>query len=70
MIAMMDATCPRCKKKFGWRGTFLTRPPCPRCGHDIPQAQKQADHETMQEWHREMFPEEYKGGEDSDRSVS
>jgi len=36
MGAMNDASCPKCKKRFGWSGDLKDCPPCPRCGHQIP----------------------------------
>lgn len=27
-MAFLDATCPKCGKRFGWTGN---KPPCPRC---------------------------------------
>lgn len=30
-----DATCTNCKRKVGWSGSYLDRPPCPRCGHKL-----------------------------------
>jgi phage FluMu protein Com len=30
-IGFFDAQCPRCKRRFGWMGTLVDRPPCPRC---------------------------------------
>lgn len=30
---MFDATCSKCKKRFGWYGTLFDKPPCPRCKH-------------------------------------
>jgi DNA-binding transcriptional regulator YiaG len=29
---MIDATCPKCKKRIGWQGSMLDQPACPRCG--------------------------------------
>lgn len=32
-VGMFDDTCPKCRKRFGWRGTIFDKPPCPKCGH-------------------------------------
>ena len=37
--AMIDVSCPKCGRKFGWFGTMKDRPPCPRCQHQLPQAE-------------------------------
>jgi hypothetical protein len=29
---MADATCPRCRRRFGWPGDAADCPGCPRCG--------------------------------------
>lgn len=31
--AMFDATCTKCRKRFGWFGTLAEKPKCPKCGH-------------------------------------
>lgn len=36
VFAMMDASCQKCGKRFGWRGSVADAPPCPRCGTRIP----------------------------------
>lgn len=33
MPSMIDASCPKCGKRFGWCGEMTDKPPCPRCGH-------------------------------------
>ena len=39
MTAMLDARCPNCNRRMGWQGRFIDRPPCPKCGHQLPQAE-------------------------------
>jgi uncharacterized protein (DUF983 family) len=34
--ACWDDTCPRCKKRSGWRGYYAQRPACSRCGFSYP----------------------------------
>jgi len=36
MNAMIDITCPKCQRRFGWRGSMLNRPACPQCSHRPP----------------------------------
>jgi PHP family Zn ribbon phosphoesterase len=33
MPAFFDATCAKCRRKFGWSGELKDQPPCPKCGH-------------------------------------
>jgi ribosome-binding protein aMBF1 (putative translation factor) len=42
MPMMIDVQCSKCSKRFGWSGSFATRPPCPRCAHRPPQAELDA----------------------------
>ena len=30
-MGFYDATCPKCKKRFGWRGSMADKPACPKC---------------------------------------
>ncbi len=43
MPAMIDAQCPKCRRRFGWHGDLTDRPACPRCGHQLPAAELAAD---------------------------
>jgi tRNA(Ile2) C34 agmatinyltransferase TiaS len=36
MPSFNDATCPRCRRRFGWAGETKDCPPCPKCGYQIP----------------------------------
>ncbi len=56
MNAMIDASCPRCKKRFGWCGSPANRPACPKCGHRPPQAELDKDEATMNDF-RELLAE-------------
>lgn len=33
MIGFYDATCDKCRARFGWRGEVRDRPVCPKCGY-------------------------------------
>jgi len=35
MTAFCDATCPKCKRRYGWHGEVIDWPPCPHCGHRV-----------------------------------
>lgn len=48
MTAMIDATCPKCRRRIGWCGTMSNRPACPRCGHRPPQPELDAAEAEMQ----------------------
>lgn len=41
-MALMNARCECCGKRFGWSGRITDRPPCPRCGHRPPQGELEA----------------------------
>lgn len=51
-MAMIDATCPKCKKRIGWAGKMVHRPACPRCGHRPPEAELKAADDEMAEMER------------------
>lgn len=48
-MSMIDGNCPKCGKRFGWQGSMIDRPPCPKCGHQIPRAELEADERKFQE---------------------
>lgn len=52
MSAFIDARCPKCKGHVGWYGSVLDRPPCPKCGHQIPQDQLEIDRNHMDEFRK------------------
>lgn len=54
MKGMMDATCPKCRKRIGWFGEVTDRPPCPRCGHQIPLKDLEADQKKLERVFKEM----------------
>jgi predicted nucleic-acid-binding Zn-ribbon protein len=33
MPSMIDASCPKCGKRFGWTGSMVNKPACPKCGY-------------------------------------
>ncbi len=47
-IGMIDAQCPKCKHRYGWTGELVHKPPCPRCGHQVPRAQLEADQRRLE----------------------
>ncbi len=54
MTAMIDAQCPKCRKRFGWCGTMKGMPACPRCGFRRPQAELDSDEKEMEDF-RELL---------------
>lgn len=46
-MSMIDASCPKCGKRFGWSGSMIDRPPCPRCGHQLPKEELEAADAAM-----------------------
>lgn len=51
MTAMIDASCPKCGRRFGWCGSMSNRPACPKCGHRPPQEEldsAEAEMEAME----------------------
>jgi DNA-binding XRE family transcriptional regulator/Zn ribbon nucleic-acid-binding protein len=45
--AFIDAVCPKCKTKIGWFGRAVDRPPCRRCGFQIPKDVLEHDQAKM-----------------------
>lgn len=52
--AMLDHQCPRCRKRFGWKGTMLDCPPCPSCGTEVPRADLLEGHRQLTEFHEQL----------------
>jgi predicted nucleic acid-binding Zn-ribbon protein len=50
MPAFNDASCPKCGRRFGWVGEMIDRPPCPKCGHQIPKEELQEADEEMEKF--------------------
>jgi len=46
-MGAFDATCPKCRRRFGWGGELIDKPPCPNCGH-------QSDPESLRAAQDEM----------------
>lgn len=57
MSAFNDASCPKCSKRFGWRGQLTDRPACPGCGHRIPQEQLEAEQLELDRVEQQMLAE-------------
>jgi DNA-binding XRE family transcriptional regulator len=47
MTMMIDASCPKCRRRFGWAGTMATMPACPGCGYRPPQSELDANAAEM-----------------------
>lgn len=56
VAGFMDASCPRCRRKIGWYGRVVDRPPCPRCGHQIDAATLEHDQAQLNDF-RELLAE-------------
>ena len=52
MPSMIDAQCPKCRKRFGWSGRMVDKPACPRCGHADPREELEAADQEMDELRR------------------
>ena len=47
-MSFIDATCPKCSKRFGWTGNLVDKPPCPKCGwKDDPEKLKKIQEEMQ-----------------------
>ena len=57
MNGFMDATCPKCRKRFGWFGTIMERPACPRCGYQVPAQDLERDEKELAKAREEMRAE-------------
>lgn len=55
MTAMIDASCPKCGRRFGWCGTMANRPACPRCGHRPPQEELEAAEAEMKAMEEQLL---------------
>lgn len=52
MAAFFDASCTKCKRRFGWSGELKDKPPCHYCGHHdvVTQDQLDADQKEMEDF--------------------
>lgn len=55
-LGFFDASCPQCRKRFGWSGHAIDRPACPRCGYQIPAEERTADARQLEDF-RELLAE-------------
>lgn len=56
MPAFYDATCTKCKRRFGWSGELKNKPPCPKCGHHDKITQADLEDEAyMEEFLQELI---------------
>jgi len=62
-VACMDAMCPRCRKRFGWRGRVVDRPPCPGCGHQIAREILERDQAEIDRFFAELDAENRKAAD-------
>jgi PHP family Zn ribbon phosphoesterase len=49
------ATCPKCKKRFGWTGEFFDRPFCPNCGYSIPKQELLDDQKELEDFKKYLI---------------
>jgi len=54
-MALMDATCPKCGKRFRWSGKMIDKPACPKCGHRDSQEELQKTDQELEEMEKEIF---------------
>lgn len=57
-MGLLDVTCRKCRKRFGWRGELRDRPPCPKCGDVLPIAELIKAEKEMEKAVKELFGEE------------
>jgi uncharacterized Zn finger protein (UPF0148 family) len=50
---MIDATCPKCGRRFGWQGKMVDRPDC-TCGHNFPKAELEAADAELEKSMKEL----------------
>ncbi len=60
-MSFFDATCPKCKKRFGWSGELIDKPTCPKCGHRDDPAGLQKAADEMAKWKEELFSDKTGG---------
>lgn len=53
---MIDVSCPKCRRRFGWAGRVVDRPPCPRCGFMPARADLEHDQQQLNDF-RELLSE-------------
>ncbi len=51
---MIDVSCSRCGKRYGFHGRVLDQPPCPRCGHAPPLEGLKADAAIIEQARKDM----------------
>lgn len=49
IVGFFDASCPVCKKRYGWHGTLTDRPACPKCGHNISPQELEDDEKQIKQ---------------------
>lgn len=57
MSAFNDATCPQCRKRFGWHGEMKECPPCPKCGHQVDLAELERTEKLLEKARQELLNE-------------
>jgi ribosome-binding protein aMBF1 (putative translation factor) len=55
MAAMIDASCSKCGRRFGWYGTMANMPACRRCGFRPPQEALDKEEAKMREMEERML---------------
>lgn len=63
MSAFNDGQCPKCGKRFGWTGKVSDRPPCPKCGHQLPKEELEAADKQMEDFEKFLIARKKAEGE-------
>jgi DNA-binding XRE family transcriptional regulator len=50
MPAMIDVSCPKCGKRYGFTGRMTDCPACPKCGAEPDRAALEHDEKQMEEF--------------------
>jgi uncharacterized protein (DUF983 family) len=65
--AHVSASCPKCRRRFGFHGVPCEPPPCPKCGHQIPHEdmglERAAFREMLEVLRAKRAAEDGQGGE-------
>jgi len=56
--AFYDGHCPKCGRRIGWAGRASDRPPCPRCGHQLPPEKLEAADRELERVRAKLLAEQ------------